>query len=170
MANSYAVWNIRSADPTLAPVGTGSGGKLGKHDFLELLVAQLRAQNPLEPMKNTEFATQTAQYEMLEQLQNMYELVQGAQALGSLSQASGLIGKYVTAAGLDNTTIEGIVHEVTIKDGQALLLVGDTVVPIDDVLVVGGEAPTEATGGEEWAGDEAPADGEDWTDDGEAAG
>jgi flagellar basal-body rod modification protein FlgD len=36
--------------------------------FLKLLVAQLRTQNPLEPQKGTEFVTQLAQFNTLEQL------------------------------------------------------------------------------------------------------
>jgi flagellar basal-body rod modification protein FlgD len=36
--------------------------------FLQLLVAQLRTQNPLEPQKGTEFVTQLAQFNTLEQL------------------------------------------------------------------------------------------------------
>ena len=44
---------------------------LGKDDFLKLFVTQLRAQNPLNPMNNTEFTAQLAQFSSLEQLNNM---------------------------------------------------------------------------------------------------
>lgn len=44
---------------------------LGKEDFLKLLVTQLRAQDPFEPMSNEEFVAQLAQFSSLEQMQNM---------------------------------------------------------------------------------------------------
>ena len=75
---------------------------LGKEAFLELLVAQLSAQDPLNPMDSREFSAQLAQFSALEQMTNinttLEDLVAAQQAVGNSSMIS-LIGKNVDIAG-----------------------------------------------------------------------
>jgi len=47
---------------------TGAGGKMGKDEFLKLLVAQMRHQDPLDPMDGQQMAAQLAQFSSVEQL------------------------------------------------------------------------------------------------------
>jgi len=76
--------------------------ELGRDDFLTLLVAQLKHQDPLNPVKSTEFTSQLAQYSSLEQLfsidQNL-ESIKSGQDQGSGFQALDFIGKEVVAEG-----------------------------------------------------------------------
>ena len=46
----------------------GAGGKMGKDEFLQLLVAQMRHQDPLNPMDGQQMAAQLAQFSSVEQL------------------------------------------------------------------------------------------------------
>src|SRR5258708_39252608 len=50
---------------------TGSISSLAKTDFLKLLTTQLQHQNPLNPMSDTDFTTQLAQFSTLEGLDKM---------------------------------------------------------------------------------------------------
>jgi flagellar basal-body rod modification protein FlgD len=48
-----------------------------KTQFLQLLVAQLKGQNPLDPMDGTQFVTQLAQFSSVEELINIRTLLEG---------------------------------------------------------------------------------------------
>jgi flagellar basal-body rod modification protein FlgD len=99
--------------------GFTNGAEMGKEDFLKLMLAQLRNQDPLSPMEGTEFASQLAQFTSLEQLMNLNDSMDTSiNANYMLSQsinntlAATLIGKEVKLNGnsfqnngQDNTTL-----------------------------------------------------------------
>ncbi|PXX91667.1 flagellar biosynthesis protein FlgD [Marinobacter vulgaris] len=79
---------------------TKSGNELGKNEFMELMIAQLKNQNPLEPQDNGEFISQLAQFSSLEEMQGLSGSVddvanqfRSTQAL----QASAMVGRSVLA-------------------------------------------------------------------------
>lgn len=75
---------------------------LGKNDFLNLLVAQLKNQDPLKPMDSTEFTAQLAQFSSLEQLYNVndnLDYLGNNQVAMSNNQAVSMIGKTAWADG-----------------------------------------------------------------------
>ena len=73
---------------------TKSGGKeeLGKNEFLELLVAQLNNQNPLEPQNNGDFIAQLAQFSTVEGVErlngSMENILSGYQSSQEIGRAS----------------------------------------------------------------------------------
>ncbi|WP_426417611.1 flagellar hook assembly protein FlgD [Aestuariirhabdus sp. LZHN29] len=82
--------------------------ELGKNEFLELLVAQMNNQNPLEPQENGEFIAQLAQFSTVEGVESMnssmQDFVAGMQSSQAL-QASSLVGRTVMV-GMEQTQVE----------------------------------------------------------------
>jgi len=116
-------------------------GQLGKDDFLRLLIAQLQNQDPMNPMNDTEFVGQMAQFTALERMQALDEQMAILLQVEQLGQANGLIGKQVEATGgQDGGTIKGVVDSVRMENGNAVLNVGGSAVKLQDVIsVVEGE-------------------------------
>jgi len=78
--------------PASSPPGENPNGILGQNDFLKLMVAQLQAQNPLEPGNPNEFINELAQITQVEQVTDLANS-------NELSSAVGLIGHTVTYNG-----------------------------------------------------------------------
>jgi flagellar basal-body rod modification protein FlgD len=102
---------------------TPPGGALGKEEFLQLLVAQLRNQDPMNPMESQEFAAQLAQFSSVEQLINVNEnLVGQAEYTAALAQAMnsdaavGALGREVVAVG-DRVPVTGGAAQVQVEVG-----------------------------------------------------
>jgi len=92
--------------PTLGNSGVASGvvkGTLDKDAFLQLLITQLKHQDPLNPLDSTEFIAQMARFATVEQLQNLNQSVVAASFLAQLSAhnalASSFIGQDIEANG-----------------------------------------------------------------------
>lgn len=83
--------------------------EMGQDAFLMLLMTQLQNQDPLEPMGDTEFISQQAQFTQITELQEMNENMTSS---NSMSQASSLIGREVSIINPDNID-ESIVGKVT---------------------------------------------------------
>jgi flagellar basal-body rod modification protein FlgD len=74
-----------SGGSTAATSPENPNGVLGQNDFLKLMIAQLQAQNPLEPSNGNEYVTELAQFTQLEQttnLANANELSSAVQLIG----------------------------------------------------------------------------------------
>ena len=134
-------------DPTLESLAKASEKKktgndsLGKDAFLQLLVAQMKYQDPLEPTSNTEYISQFATFSELEQMQNMSNTLE-------LSRASSLVGQTVlmkvTSESGFETTIQGNVDYVVYENGKAYLSIGGELYSLDDLDTVADEKYLEA--------------------------
>ncbi len=123
--------------------------KVSKDTFLNLLVAQLKNQDPLEPTSNTEFLGQLASFQSLENqtetnktLTSLVGVQESQLALQGLSQAALLVGKSVTWT--DPATKQassGIVDGVTVENGVMMVHSGKNKVPIGSLTGIGVTQP-----------------------------
>ncbi len=125
------------ASTTLAtPAPLPRSSQLGKQQFLQLLVAQLKNQDPLKPMDDTQFITQLAQFSTLETLQQIQSTLETSLGAQLLDHAMSLLGRTVTATGADGGTITGTVKGVQLQGGDVLLDLGIATVHLSDVQEV----------------------------------
>lgn len=106
---------IESTSISTTKKDTTGTGTLGKDAFLQLLVAQMKYQDPLNPSSDTEWVSQMAQFSSLEQMQNMNSTMTN-------SQAFSMIGQTVSIT-TDNGDVEGVVDYVNVSDGTAYVSV-----------------------------------------------
>jgi len=89
--------------PTRAP--ENPSGVLGQNEFLKIMIAQLKAQNPLEPGNANEFVNELAQLTQVEQTTNLANS-------SELSSAVSLIGRSVSYTDSAGATATGVVESV----------------------------------------------------------
>ncbi len=109
---------------------------LGQEDFLKLLVAQLSAQDPMNPQKDTEFIAQVAQFSSLEQTRAMQAELSGMRAEQQVQQAAGLIGRTVTVRGEGGQIVSGPVSGLNLETDAPRLVVNGTPYGLETVLSV----------------------------------
>jgi flagellar basal-body rod modification protein FlgD len=109
-----------SPSPAAAATPENPNGVLGQNDFLQLMIAQLQAQNPLEPSNGTEYVTELAQFTQLEQTTNLAsssELSSAVQLIGHTvsysdpttgATATGTVQSVQSGTSGPTVTVEGI--------------------------------------------------------------
>jgi len=125
--------NIVNA-PTSSDTVSGANQTLSQNDFLQLLVAQMENQDPLQPQSDTEMASQMAQFTALTQQTNMSSSI-------SQMQANSLIGSMVTVQlPNSNSTTSGVVQSVLLgaesSDGTPQVVINGSAYDLSQVLSV----------------------------------
>ena len=128
-----------------AKAGKKDNSALGKDAFLQLLVTQMRYQDPLNPQDNAEYLSQLAQFSALEQmtnvskgLENVSKIVDNIDSSVLIGQLSSMIGQPIQwmsetkgeDGAVSKTSFEGKVIGVSITDGAPSI-----------IAVVNGQSP-----------------------------
>jgi flagellar basal-body rod modification protein FlgD len=144
MAIIQQVENGQVVDTTSSTTSSteSSGSTLDQMDFINLLVAEMQYQDPLEPSSNTEYVAQLATFSQVEGIEDMKNTV-------SEMQANNLVGKYVslnvtTSSGSTNT-ISGKVDYVQTKNDTTYLSIDGSLYSMDDLSIVADDDYVEAS-------------------------
>jgi len=123
-----------ASSTSLSSSSSSSSSSLDKDSFLQLLVAQMKYQDPLEPTSNTEYISQFATFSELEEMQNM-------RTSTDMARAQELVGKQVILKVTSETTgntdyISGMVDYTIYENGESYLSVGGSLYSLDDLDTV----------------------------------
>lgn len=128
-----------------AVFGDPKDQQVSMDDFLQLMVAQLKNQDFMNPVDDTQYLTQLAQFTTMQQME---EMAYNAKS----SFITSLVGKNVVAAKitvsgqLDRT--EGIVNRISLVDEQFLIYIGDKAFSLDQIMEIG-SAPSSGSNPED---------------------
>lgn len=123
-----------ASTPEVAAAGGLQG--LDQDTFLDLLVAQMRYQNPMSPVDSNTYLAQAAQYAAVEQLTNVAQGQAELRSMQLITIATSMVGQEVTA--MLDLTGEEITGEVTsVRFGiEPILIVDGAEIPLKSVISV----------------------------------
>ncbi len=131
-----------SGAPVNSATGAASGNslsnpaQLNESQFLQLLTAQLQNQDPTNPISNTDFTSQLAQFSSLAGIQQLNQNFQQLLQIQQLSQGADLVGKVVTFGPTAANAAQGTVGAASVQNGQLTFQIDGQNVPSDQVYSV----------------------------------
>lgn len=116
---------------------TGGLSAIGSDQFLQLLVAQLQNQDPLDPVNDKEFISQLATLNSVQGLQDLNASFAEMLKLQQLTQGVDLIGKTINYTPTDGDDVRtGAVSAVSVQNGSFVLEVGPDRVGLSQIRSV----------------------------------
>ena len=109
-----------------------------KSEFLELLLTQLKNQDPTNPVDSTQMVAQQAQLAELEQQENVNSNLVTLMVMQNNQQATSLLGKTVTGTDGNGTAVSGTVTGISFDgSGSLSLTVGDSSLSLSQISDIG---------------------------------
>jgi flagellar basal-body rod modification protein FlgD len=126
-----------STSKTSSTSSTSSSNSVDYNTFLQLLVAEMKNQDPTNPMDTSQYMSQFAQLSTVEQAMQTNSKLDALLSSQSLSQANGLIGKTVSFTDATGATFSGKVVSISINnDGSIATLENGTKVAVGPGLTI----------------------------------
>jgi flagellar basal-body rod modification protein FlgD len=115
--------------------GLGSNS-VNADTFLQLLVAQLQYQNPDNPVDSTQFLSQTASFEEVQELGSLQTSMSSLVSAQQAGAATSMLGQQVTGTDQTGNPVTGVVSGIQLTSSGPLLSVGSSTVPFSSVTSV----------------------------------
>ncbi len=128
--------------PTAA---SASAGGPQQPDFMKLLMAQMKNQDPSSPTSATDYVTQMAQFSSVQGITQLNQSISTMLAMQGLTQGVSLIGKAVTYTNAAGKTATGTVSSVTMVGNQPQLVIGNANVGLSQIQSITASPKTTGT-------------------------
>ena len=116
--------------------GTSSASTIDQQQFLNLLVTQLKHQDPLNPMDQQEQIAQLAQFSTVEGIEKLNASFSQMLNMQMLTSSSNMLGATVEYNSEDSLPLTGTVERIATKNGSLQLTINGEQVPIENVLAL----------------------------------
>jgi flagellar basal-body rod modification protein FlgD len=136
MPNVSSVLSTSTATPLDQAASALPQQAISQQDFLKLLVAQLSSQDPMNPVSNTDFLAQLAQFSTLQGTQKMQSNLAGLTAGQSALQAGNLLGRTVQVQPAAGAAITGVVTAVNFQSNNPAIVINGQSYDLSQVLSV----------------------------------
>ena len=132
------VGGVGSPATYTAATSVDRSDQMGKDTFLQLLVAQMRYQDPNSPTSTTEFMSQTATFTQVEKLEEIAGQNAALLALQRASGAGALVGRSVTWTDSSGASATGVVSSLRLRTAgsEAVAMIGTTAVELGRITEI----------------------------------
>lgn len=119
-------------------------GQLSQTAFLQLMVAQMQYQDPLQPQSNSQFLAQLAQFSTLQQMTSLnttdsqvLKTLNSIQGMDALSLGHQLLGTRVQVSDSSGNPVTGTVASIKVVNGEPQVVINGQGYPLSSVVQVG---------------------------------
>jgi len=115
------------------------------NDFMNMLVTELRNQDPTNPTDSSTIMTQVGTIQNIESTQELDATLQSLQLSQDVTTANNLLGRQVTGLDTGNNTVSGVVNSVSIASGNITLNVANSTVNLNNVSSISPDSSASTT-------------------------
>lgn len=113
--------------------GSDAFSQVDLQSFLNLMIAELQNQDPLNPMDNAQMIEQMGQLRSMASTDKLTKTLDSVQQGQSFASASTLIGRKISALDDDAKEVTGKVEKASIVDGEVRVHVGESTISLSNV-------------------------------------
>jgi len=133
MSTASATTGVLGQNGQQNSVGPDPWGSLDLDEFVQLLVTELRNQDPMEPMSNQEILNQISQIREIESNQRLTDTLESVMMGQNLVTAGNMIGQVVNGLSESGDRVSGAVDRVSIENGVAKVHVGEQTLDLKNI-------------------------------------
>ncbi len=119
-------------------------GQLSQTAFLQLMVAQMQYQDPLQPQSNSQFLAQLAQFSTLQQMtalettnNQVLKTLNSIQAMDGLTLGHQVLGQTVQVTDASGNSVTGSVSAVKMVNGEPQIMINGQGYPVSSIVQMG---------------------------------